>query len=73
MDSDKFKMLKGNPGALVNSDVEALEEYKIKRKRMLLEKDKKNEVENLKQDVDTIKNDLADLKNLLLKVLEKND
>jgi hypothetical protein len=71
MDSDKFKPLKDNPGALINSDVEALEEYKIKRKKFLLEKEKKSEVENLKQDVDTIKNDLADLKNLLLKVLDK--
>ena len=70
MESDKFKMLKGNPGALVNSDVEALEEYKARRKKILIENDKKNDVENLKQDVDIIKNDLADLKNLLLKVLE---
>ena len=68
---DDFKNMEGNPGALINPNVEALAEYKERRKKLLLEKNKKNEVDDLKQDVDSIKSELSELKNLLLKVLEK--
>ena len=73
MSMDDFKNMKGNPGALINPNVEALAEYKERRKKLLLEKNnnKNNDVDDLKQDVDSIKSELSELKNLLLKVLEK--
>jgi len=71
MITDDFKMQKGNPGALINTNLELLEEYKQKREKLSEEESKKNNLDNLKQDVDTIKNELSDLKSLLLKVLEK--
>ena len=70
MNSDKFKMLKDNPGALVNTDLEALEEYKIKRKILLQQSNKNDNIDNIKQDVDLLKNEISDIKSLLLKVLE---
>jgi hypothetical protein len=70
MNSDKFKMLKDNPGALVNTDLEALEEYKIKRRNLLQQSNKNDNIDNIKQDVDLLKNEISDIKSLLLKVLE---
>jgi coenzyme F420-reducing hydrogenase delta subunit len=72
MSEDNFKFSKDNPGALINSNLEALEDYKIKRKNMLLKSNSINEVDTIKEDVNLLKNELSDIKSLLLKVLEKN-
>jgi len=68
MNSDGFEVPKNNPGALINTNLVALEEYKKTRKELSLNKD--SNVDILKQEINTVKNDLSELKNLLLKVLE---
>lgn len=72
MKNDDFAIQKGNPGAILNKDIEGLRAYKERRKQHQENKEKFDEVNSLKEDVHSIKNDLSDLKNLLLKVLEND-
>jgi len=72
MKNDDFAIQKGNPGAILNKDLEGLRAYKEKRKQHQETKGKFDEVSSLKEDVNSMKNDLSDLKNLLLKVLEND-
>lgn len=54
---DGFERSKLNPGAVLNSDRQALEAYKKK-------KNKNKEIDNLKQEV-------SDIKEMLYKILDK--
>ena len=72
MKNDDFAIQKGNPGAILNKDIDGLRTYKDKRKQQQQTEEKINEVEFLKEDINSMKNDLSDLKNLLLKVLEND-
>lgn len=72
MKKDDFAIQKGNPGAILNKDIDGLRTYKDKRKQQQQTEEKINEVEFLKEDINSMKNDLNDLKNLLLKVLEND-
>jgi len=72
MKNNDFVIQKGNPGAILNKDIDGLWAYKEKRKQQQQTEEKLNEINSLKEDVNSMKNDLSDLKNLLLKVLEND-
>jgi len=72
MKNNDFVIQKGNPGAILNKDIDGLRAYKEKRKQQQQTEEKLNEINSLKEDVNSMKNDLSDLKNLLLKVLEND-
>lgn len=50
--------------AVLNTNTNALEAYKLQR-------DKQRKVENVVSDVENLKNDLKDIKNMLEKILTK--
>ena len=57
-----------NSKAVLNTDISALEQYKIAR-----DKKKKEEsiLQNCVDDINTLKDDMQEIKNLLLKLSEK--
>lgn len=67
---DDFVQQRGNPGSFVNRDIDGLLAYKESRMKRMLEADKINEINNLKEDVKSLKDDISSIKELLTKVLE---
>lgn len=57
-----------NNMAIINKDYNGLEEYNMKRKMIMTQKEELNIVKN---EMDTIKNDVLEIKQLLLTLLEK--
>ena len=55
--------------ALVNTDANGLEDYKMKR-RML--ETQREEINKVKSEMDCIKNDLAEIKQLMIQLLGKD-
>ena len=55
--------------ALINRDVNGLEEYKMKRR---LISSQKEEINKVKSEIDSIKNDMVEIKSLILLLLEKD-
>jgi uncharacterized coiled-coil DUF342 family protein len=53
--------------ALINKDINGLEEYNMKRKMMATQKE---EINNIKSEINNIKNDMSEIKQLLFKLLE---
>jgi len=60
----------GNPGALINNDLDGYNAFLLAEKHREETRNKLNEINNIKQEVDGIKQDISDIKSLLLKVLE---
>jgi len=54
--------------AVLNTDVNALEQYKLARDKKLQEQ---TTLQNCVNDINTLKNDMQEIKNLLLKIGEK--
>ena len=54
--------------AVLNTDVNALEQYKITRDQRLQEQ---NILQNCVEDISSLKDDMQEIKNLLLKMSEK--
>ena len=54
--------------AVLNTDVSALEQYKIARDQKIKEQDI---LQNCVTDINTLKDDMQEIKNLLLKLSEK--
>jgi len=54
--------------ALINRDVNGLEEYKTKRRLLSTQKE---EINKIKYEIDDIKQDMNDIKQLLIKLLDK--
>ncbi len=54
--------------ALVNRDVNGLEDYKAKRK---FAESQRQEINNLKKEMDCIKNDVLEIKELMRQLLNK--
>jgi len=63
VDTDGFKRMPDNPGALVNTNKSALEAYKMQKKKFA-------EFNKQKEEINTIKSELSDIKQLLVKLLE---
>jgi hypothetical protein len=61
-----FRDIKTN--ALVNRDVNGLEDYKAKRK---FAESQRQEINNLKKEMDCIKNDVLEIKELMRQLLNK--
>ena len=55
-------------GALINRDINGLEEYN--RKRQMLS-NQKEEINKVKSEIDSIKDDVSEIKELLLQLLNK--
>lgn len=55
--------------ALINKDTNALEEYNMKRRMILSQK---QEINNVKSEIESIKEDMYDIKQLLIKLLDKD-
>ena len=53
-----------NTNAVLNTNINGLEAYKLQR-------DKQRKVDNVVSDVENLKNDLKDIKNMLEKILTK--
>lgn len=70
MHYDSFKKPKDNPGALVNTDHEALRNYKEQRNRLRQLTSQVEEINTIKQEVNEIKSKMDSIESLLLKVLE---
>ena len=60
--SVKFMRMQDNPGAIINTDNEGLQAYKLAKKRAV---DQKAEINNLKDEI-------KELKMLVTQLLEKN-
>jgi hypothetical protein len=54
--------------ALINRDVNGLEEYNTKRRLLSTQKE---EINKIKYEIDDIKQDMNDIKQLLIKLLDK--
>ena len=54
--------------AVLNTDVNALEQYKLTRDQRLQEQ---NILQNCVEDISSLKDDMQEIKNLLLKISEK--
>jgi hypothetical protein len=54
--------------AILNTNVNALEQYKISRKQRVQEKEV---LQNCVADINILKNDMQEIKNLLIKISEK--
>ena len=54
--------------AVLNTDVNALEQYKFARDKRLQEQ---TTLQNCVEDINTLKDDIQEIKNLLLKMSEK--
>ena len=54
--------------AVLNTDVNALEQYKLARDKKLQEQ---TVIQNCVKDINILKNDMQEIKNLLLKISEK--
>lgn len=57
-----------NNMALVNSDMNGLDEYKTKRKLLATQKE---EINSIRSEMDCIKTDVVEIKSLLRQLLEK--
>ena len=57
-----------NSKAVLNTDVNALEQYKIARDRKMKEE---STLQNCVDDISSLKDDMTEIKNLLLKISEK--
>ena len=57
-----------NSKAVLNTDVNALEQYKIARDRKMKEE---SILQNCVDDISSLKDDMQEIKNLLLKISEK--
>lgn len=68
---EEFKRLRSNPGALVNTNDEALESYRTMRANRYAMMDKINEINNIQDDVTSLKDEITDIKNMLSQLLEK--
>ena len=56
-----------NSNAVLNTNINGLEQYKISRKQRLQEKEV---LQNCVVDINTLKEDMRDIKNLLIKMNE---
>ena len=54
--------------AVLNTDINSLEQYKITRDQRLQEQ---NILQNCVEDISSLKDDMQEIKNLLLKISEK--
>ena len=54
--------------AVLNTDLNALEQYKLAREKKLQEQ---TVIQNCVNDINILKNDMQEIKNLLLKISEK--
>ena len=57
-----------NSKAVLNTDISALEQYKIAREQKMKEQ---STLQNCVADINTLKDDMQEIKNLLLKMSEK--
>lgn len=55
--------------ALINRDVNGLEEYKTKRRLL---SNQKEEINKVKHEIEAIKDDMSEIKQLLIKLLDKD-
>lgn len=67
---DQFVVQRGNPGAIINRDMNGLLAYKEARMKRLKEQHAATEINNIKEDVSNLKSDISQIKELLIKVLE---
>ena len=56
--------------ALINKDINGLEEYNMKRKFAATQKE---EINTIKSEINNIKNDMGEIKQLLLKLMDTNN
>ena len=66
MNEHKF-IRDNNSNAVLNTNINALEQYKISRNQRLQEKEV---LQNCVVDINTLKEDMRDIKNLLIKMNE---
>ena len=65
----EYKFVRDNNSkAILNTDVSALEQYKIARDRKSKEE---SILQNCVDDISSLKDDMTEIKNLLLKISEK--
>lgn len=57
-----------NSGALINRDINSLNEYNMKRQSMIAQKEELNKV---KSEIDGLKTDLLEIKQLMVQLLNK--
>ena len=57
-----------NSMALMNKDINGLEEYKMKRKMMATQRE---EINTIKAEIDGIKSDVSEIKSLMQQLLNK--
>ena len=69
--SEEYTRLNNNPGAVVNVNHHALNQYREMRKRHQEVLGKVNETNNVMDDVNWLKNELSDIKSMLAQLLEK--
>ena len=53
---------------LINKDRNGLEEYNLKRKMLITQKE---EINKVNKDIDSLKTDVSEIKQLLLKLMDK--
>lgn len=69
--SEEYSRLNNNPGAVVNVNNHALNQYKEMRKRHHEVIGKVNEINTVKEEVKELKEEISDIKFMLAQLLEK--
>ena len=69
--SEEFTRLNNNPGAVVNVNDHALNQYREMRKRHHEVIGRVNEINTVKEEVKGLKEELSDIKSMLAQLLEK--
>ena len=78
---ETLENVENNPGwvksketkAVLNSDLAALNQYKINKQKNIQVVSMQTEVGNLKNEISNIKSDVSDIKNLLLQILNNTN
>ena len=66
---NEYKFVRDNNSkAVLNTDINALEQYKLTRNKRLEEQ---STLQNCVDDISNLKNDMKEIKNLLLKISER--
>ena len=75
----EFRKIEDSPGwvknmsnrAVLNSNLEALNQHKLNKQKNLEFNEMQNEVKNLKTDIEELKSNISDIKQLLIEFVTK--
>ena len=68
---EPFLVKDASSSALLSTDINAKQQYLIRKKQMQKNHDAEDRINNMKQEIEHIQNDLNDMKGLLRQIINK--